>query len=131
MKRLPVTLAILLLSASAFAQVADRDVLVTPEGTVYTVEQQTPSESSGVAATSILELSIQNGSSEAKHVLVPESLSAGFHSDGTLAYDASSKTLFVLWTHMPNAMSSELLLASYREGKWQPAVSIDYRGNSA
>ena len=62
---------------------------------------------------------------------IPGSLSAGFHSDGTLAYDASSKTLFVLWNHMPNGMSSELLLASYREGKWQPAVSIDYRGNSA
>jgi hypothetical protein len=131
MKRLLVTLAILLLSASAFAQVADRDVLVTPEGTVYTVEQRTPSDSSGVAAISFLELSIQSGSSEAQHLLVPESLSAGFHSDGTLAYDASSKTLFVLWTHMPNGMCSELLLASYREGKWQPAVSIDYRGNSA
>jgi hypothetical protein len=120
-----------LLSASAFAQVADRDVLVTPEGTVYTVEQRTPSSSSGVAAISFLELSIQSGSSEAQHVFVPESLSAGFHSDGTLAYDASSKTLFVLWNHMPNGMCSELLLASYREGKWQPAVSIDYRGNSS
>lgn len=131
MKRLLVTLAISLLSASAFAGVADRDVLVTPEGTVYTVEQRTPSDSSGVAAISFLELSIQSGSSEAQHVIVPESLSAGFHSDGTLAYDASSKTLFVLWNHMPNGMSSELLLASYREGKWQPAVSIDYRGNSS
>jgi len=131
MKRLLVTLAVSLFSASAFAQVADRDVLVTPEGTVYTVEQQTPSDSAGVAATSILELSIQSGSSEAQHVLVPDSLSRGFHSDGTLAYDASSKTLFVLWTHMPNGGCSELLLASYREGKWQPAVSIDYRGNSS
>src|SRR3954454_13943323 len=131
MKRLLVTLAISLLSASAFAQVADRDVLVTPEGTVYTVEQATPSESSGIAATSILQLSIQSGSSEPQHVLVPESLSAGFHSDGALAYDIASKTLFLLWSHMPNGMSSELLLASYREGKWQPAVSIDYRGNSA
>ncbi|MEA2327698.1 MAG: hypothetical protein QOE68_2657 [Thermoanaerobaculia bacterium] len=131
MKRFVIALAISLLSASAFAQVADRDMLVTPEGTVYTVEQRTPSESSGVAATSILELSIQSGSSEAQHVLVPESLSRGFHSDGTLAYDASSRTLFVLWTHMPNGGCSELLLASYREGKWQPAVSIDFRGNSS
>lgn len=131
MKRLVLALAISLVSAAAFAQIADRDVLVTPEGTVYTVEQQTPSESAGVAATSILQLSIQNGSSETQHVLVPESLTAGFHSDGVLAYDASSKTLFLLWTHMPNGMSSELLLASYRDGKWQPAVSIDNRGNSA
>jgi hypothetical protein len=127
MKRLLVALAISLLSASAFAQVADRDVLVTPEGTVYTVEQQTPSDSSGVAAMNVLQLSIQNGS-ETQHLLVPESLTAGFHSDSALAYDAASKTLFILWTHMPSGMSSELLLASYRDGKWQRAVAIDSQG---
>src|SRR5205807_6250520 len=98
MKRFVIALAISLLTASAFAQIADRDVLVTPEGTVYTVEQQTPSASSGVAATNVLQLSIQNGS-DTQRVLVPESLSAGFHTDGALAYDASSKTLFLLWTH--------------------------------
>jgi hypothetical protein len=124
MKRLLVTLAISLLSASAFAQVVDRDVLVTPDGTVYTIEQQTPSDSSGIAAINVLQLSIQNGS-DTQRVLVPESLTAGFHSDSVLAYDATSKTLFILWTHMPNGMSSELLLASYRDGKWQRAVSID------
>src|SRR4051794_31903811 len=126
MKRLLVTLAISLVSASAFAQLVDRDVLVTPDGTVYTIEQQTPSDSSGIAAINVLQLSIQNGS-ETQHVLVPESLTAGFHSDSVLAYDATSKTLFILWTHMPNGMSSELLLASYREGKWQRAISIDSR----
>jgi hypothetical protein len=130
MKRLVIALAISLVSVAALAQVADRDVLVTPDGTVYTVEQQIPSESSGIAATNVLELSIQNGS-DTQRVIVPESLSAGFHTDGALAYEATSKTLFLLWTHMPNGMSSELLLASYREGKWQPAVSIDNRANSA
>jgi len=131
MKRLLSALAISFVAAGAFAQIADRDVLVTPEGTVYTIEQETPSDSSGVAATNVLQLSIQKGSEETQHVLVPESLLAGFHSDAALAYDSASKTLFILWTHMPNGMSSELLFASYREGKWQPAVSIDYRGNSA
>jgi len=130
MKHFLAALAISLFAAGAFAQIADRDVLVTPDGAVYTVEQVIPTSSSGVAATSVLQLSIQNGS-DTQHVLVPDSLSAGFHSDGALAYDATSKTLFLLWNHMPNGMCSELLLASYREGKWQPAVSIDYRGNSA
>ena len=128
MKRLLIALAVSLLSASAFAQVADRDVLVSPEGTVYSVEQQTPSESSGVAATNVLQLSIQNGSEEPQRLLVPESLQAGFHSDAALAYDTASKTLFVIWNHMPNGMSSELLLAAYRDGKWQPAISIDSQG---
>lgn len=130
MKRLLAALALSLLSASAFAQTADRDVLVTPEGTVYTVEQQTPSESSGVAATNILQLSIQNGSAEPQRLIVPESLQAGFHSDAALAYDTASKTLFLVWSHMPNGMSSELLLASYRDGKWQRAISIDSQGYS-
>lgn len=130
MKRILAALALSLLSASAFAQTADRDVLVTPEGTVYTVEQQTPSESSGVAATDFLQLSIQNGSADPERLIVPETLQAGYHSDAALAYDTASKTLFVIWTHMPNPMSSELLLASYRDGKWQRAVSIDSQGYS-
>lgn len=130
MKRLLVSFALVLFATAAFAQAADRDVLVTLDGTVYTVEQQVPSASSGIAATNFLELSIHNGS-ETQHMLVPESLSAGYHFGGALAYDADSKTLFVLWIHMPSGMSSELLLASYRDGKWQPAVSIDDQGYNA
>jgi hypothetical protein len=124
MKRFLTALAISIVTTAAFAQVADRDVLVTPEGTVYTVEQQIPSPSSAVEATTFLSLAIQNGGEEPQRLLIPESLSAGYHSAGALAYDADSKTLFVLWIHSPNFMSSELLLASYRDGKWQPAVSI-------
>jgi hypothetical protein len=129
MKRLLLSFALTLFATAAIAQVADRDVLVTPDGTVYTVDQGIPSSSSGVAATNILELSIQNGSEAPRYLLVPESVLAGNHFGGTLAYDADSKTLFVLWTHMPNGTSSELLLASYRDGKWQPAVSIDNQAN--
>jgi hypothetical protein len=131
MKRLLVSFALAFSATAAFAQAADRDVLVTLGGTVYTIDQGIPSSSSGVAATNILELAIQNGSGVPEYLLVPESVSAGRHFGSVLAYDADSKTLFVLWTHMPNATSSELLLASYHDGKWQPAVSIDYRGNSA
>ncbi|MEA2345033.1 MAG: hypothetical protein QOF63_3202 [Thermoanaerobaculia bacterium] len=129
MKRLLISLVLALFATVAFAEVADRDVLVTLDGTVYTVDQGIPSSSSGVAATNILELSIQNGSEAPRYELVPESVLAGHHFGSTLAYDADSKTLFVLWTHMPNGMSSELLLASYRDGKWHPAVSIDSQAN--
>jgi hypothetical protein len=129
MKRLLVSLALAFSATAAFAQAADRDVLVTLGGTVYTVDQGIPSSSSGVAATNILELAIQNGSEAPQYLLVPESVLAGRHFGSVLAYDADSKTLFVLWTHMPNATSSELLLASYHDGKWQPAVSIDNQTN--
>jgi hypothetical protein len=128
MKRFLVSFALALFATAAIAQVADRDVLVTPDGTVYTVDQGIPSSSSGVAAANILELSVQKGSEVPQYLLVPESVSAGSHFACTLAYDADSKTLFVLWTHQ-NGMSSELLLASYRDGKWHPAVSIDNQAN--
>jgi hypothetical protein len=124
MKRLLLVVALALVATSGLAQTADRDVLVTPDGTVYTVETQIPSTSSSVAATQLLSLSIQNGA-DVQRTVVPESLLAGYHFGGALAYDSNSKTLFVLWIHMPNGMSSELLLASYRGGNWQPAVSID------
>jgi len=126
MKRLLLSIGLLLVSTAAFAQFSDRDVLVAPEGTVYTVESQTlsPSQQTAIQATRMLALTVQNGS-HVSQVAVPDAQTAGFHFGGALAYDADTKTLFVIWIHMPNAMSSELLLASYRDGKWQPAVSID------
>ncbi len=129
MKRFLVSFALILFAATAFAQAVDRDVLVTLDGTVYTVDQGIPSSSSGVAAANILELSIQNGSEAPQYMLVPESVRAGYHFGSTLAYDADSKTLFVLWTHTSSGTSSELLLASYRDGKWHPAISIDNQAN--
>ena len=124
MKHFLIAVALALVSTAAFAQVADRDVLVTPEGTVYTVETKTPSLANSMEATPALALTVQNGNA-VSHINVPDSISSGFHFGGALAYDSDSRTLFVLWIHMPNAMSSELLLAPYRDGKWQTAVSVD------
>ncbi len=124
MKRLLVSFALSLFATAAFAQAADRDVLVTLDGTVYTVETKTPTADGNTDAAPRLVLTIQNGSNISR-VNVPDSeLSFG----GALAYDSDSKTLFVLWIYMPNAMSSELLLASYRDGNWAPAVSVDDQG---
>jgi hypothetical protein len=71
-----------------------------------------------------LRLTVQRGA-ETRSSIVPESLTEGLHYRPALAYDTESKTLFVFWLRMPNAMSSELLLASYANGKWQKAISID------
>jgi hypothetical protein len=124
MKRLLTFAAVLLFATGALAQVADRDVLVTAEGTVYTVERITPDDTAAIAASSALQLTTQNGT-ETSSVVVPESITPGMHTLPALAWDSETKTLFVLWLHMPNMMSSELLLAAYSDGKWQPAVSID------
>jgi len=132
MKRLLVSFALALFATAAFAQAADRDVLIASDGTVYTVSTQTPFmvttemplTGKSTDAVTVLDLAIQNGAN-VQHMVVPASTSSGYHSGGVLAYDADSKTLFVVWIHMPNQMSSELLLASYRNGTWQPAISID------
>ena len=121
MKRLLLTFAFVLIATTAFAEIPDRDVLITPEGTVFTVETQTPSADGTTDAAPRLVLTIQNGSN-ISHLNVPDSV---LSFAGALAYDSDSRTLFVLWIHMPNAMSSELLLASYRDGIWKPAVLVD------
>ena len=132
MKRLLVSFALVLSAASAFAQVADRDVVVTPGGTVYTLEAQVPPAESAMEASQTLALTVRNGD-DVSQLYVPESMSSGYHFGGALAYDSDSNTLFVIWTHSNDAYSSELLLASFHGGKWQPAVSIDnepYRSRS-
>jgi hypothetical protein len=123
MKRLLVIITFALCAGTLFAQAEDRDVLVTPEGTVYSVESELSTDP-GIAARSVIELSIQNGDSTSSGI-VPDSVSQGTHTVPSLAYDTDSKTLFVLWLHMPNILSSELLLAAYKDGQWQPAFSID------
>jgi hypothetical protein len=124
MKRLLIAFALVLLPAALFAQVADRDMLLTQEGTLYTIESQANDGSMPADVNQFLRLTIQRGN-EMTSTVVPESLTAGFHWRPALAFDSESKTLFVFWLKMPNGMSSELLLTSYANGKWQKAVSID------
>lgn len=125
MKRFLLAVVLALFATAAFAQAADRDVLVTPAGTVFTVETQTPSSANSMEAMRTLTLTVQNGN-EVSHLNVPDSMSSGFHFGGALAYDSDSNTLFVIWTHTSSSgMSSELLLASYHESKWKTAVSVD------
>ena len=126
MKRLLLSCALILASAAASAQVADRDVLLTSDGTLYSVDVETPSASSwNTPATKFLTVTVQQGKTTS-HTAVPESLNSGVNWRPALAYDGDSKTLFVFWLRRPvDSISSELNLASYHDGKWQPAVTID------
>ena len=124
MKRLVLALIFAIVPVALFAQVADRDVLVTPDGTLYMIESTDNDGSRPAAVQSYLTLTIQRGNDRTT-TTVPESLGGGMHWRPALTYDADSKTLFVFWLKMPNPYASELLLASYNEGHWQPAVSID------
>lgn len=124
MKRLLIALLFVVPSVVLAAPVVDRDVLLTADGVVYTIEMQNNDGSAAADITEFLRLSVQRGSQTTTSV-VPESLKAGLSRRPTLAFDAQSNTLFVFWLRMPNAMSSELLVSAYHDGKWSPAVSID------
>ena len=124
MKRFVLPLLLVLLATAASAGVIDRDVLVTSDGTVYSIVSEPIGDSGDGATSSQLALSVQKGASVTRAV-VPETLNSGMNWRPALAYDADSKTLLLVWLRMPNAMSSEILVASYQNGKWDPAVSID------
>jgi len=123
MKRFLAAAAIVITASAMSAQPNDeRDILLTPAGTLYTIESQLAPGDAEVRRQ--LVLTAQNGE-EKLQTIVPESLTAGFRCAPALTYDAETDTVFVFWLRMPNLMSSELLLASYRDGKWTAPISVD------
>jgi len=125
MKRLLLVIALVLLPAAVSAQtaVADRDVLLTKGGTLYTVESEL-ADISHPNTTQYLVLTVKTPQ-KVTRTIVPESTTEGLHRGPALVYDTDSDTLFVFWLRTPNGMSSELLVASYQNNKWRPAISID------
>jgi hypothetical protein len=121
MKRLLLIVALALLPSALFAQMADRDVLLTPDGTLYTIESVT----NGDANRYIALTTVQDGKSSVS--VIPETKATGANWRPALAYDAESKTLFAFWIYTSNGISSEMMFTSYRDGKWQPAVVFDER----
>ena len=121
MKPLLLVFAAMLLAVSALAADADRDVLITSDGTVYSIA----SERSEDGLSSSLVLTVQAGDKKTQSV-IPES-NSGVNESPTLAYDADSKALFVVWTRVSSAKSSELLVTNYKPAndRWEPATVID------
>jgi hypothetical protein len=119
-------LLILALAPLTLQAQSDRDMLLTVGGTIFTAETQQSAAYPQLEASSasFIMLTIQHGATRTSAPL-PESLTAGTHLSPALAYDEGSKTLFVFWQKQPNAMSSQLLLCSYQDGKWSPPMSID------
>ena len=129
-KRLFTLIAIAtVLSLPAFADAVDRDMLLTTDGTLYTVESQAPGPDADVAMDCLrtLVLTTQKGESSTRTV-VPYTTTNGAHWRPALAYDSDSQTLFLFWTHSPNAMSSELLFCTLSaDGKWSPVTTFEGR----
>jgi hypothetical protein len=115
-----------LTSVSAFGTGVDRDILLTDQGVLYTVESRF-TEDLEITSESlkVLQLSIQQGD-KVETILVPATLTGGNNSNAALTYDTESQTLFVIWQRTPSPrLSSDLLIVSFKDGKWSPPVSID------
>lgn len=128
-KRLGIALCFALLPAMAFAQSADRDVLLTPDGTLYTIESIFSTDgdpSVQTQSTKYLLFTVQQGN-KASSTVVPGSLRSGLHYNPTLAYDTDSSTLFMFWESAVNTTlnGTSLQFCSYQNGKWSETTELD------
>ncbi len=125
MKRLLV-LAALLFAPALFAQTSDRTVLLTPNGTLFTVESKLNDSTSTIQSTRYLSLTIQNDANVIR-TNVPASITGGNNWQPELAWDSNSSTLFVFWVRSASSVlgTNELLFCSFQNGKWNQATSIE------
>ena len=123
--RRPLIIAVLLLATAFAAQAADRAVLLTNAGTLYTIESRVGDDFTSAGSARYLALTIQDGDVVRK-TIVPES-ETGNNWQPELAYDDESGTLFVFWLRSNNTIlgMNELLFCSYQNGKWNPSASVD------
>lgn len=119
MKRLLLVAVLALAPVALFAQVSDRDVLLTPDGTLYTLESVADAVGNRVLALTTTE------ANKSTTTVLSDTAKGGANSRPALAYDTDSKTLFAFWIYTANGLTSEVMFASYHDGKWQPAVTVD------
>ena len=124
MKRSLIFLATFLVAVSASASLFDdRDMLLTGDGVVYSVE--TVQDAGDGRAAQYLQLTIQQGD-DVRSEAVPASLAGGVHAQPALAYDSESRTLFIFWQEqLSRGLASRLLFASYRDGQWGEVSELD------
>ncbi|MFP5247705.1 MAG: hypothetical protein ACLGH0_13520 [Thermoanaerobaculia bacterium] len=112
-------LSLCLLALPVFATAQQRAALLTPHGTLFTLEQHVTEDESG-STSAYLILRSQHGTDSIEEI-VPNTLE-GANVDPAMAYDAESRTLFVFWLRRVGITASQLVFA-YRdaEGIWSAA----------
>jgi hypothetical protein len=126
MKRLLISLILVLVAVSSSAsELRERDVLLTADGVVYTVDAVHDGGVEDGRSPYYLTLTEQNGD-ERSTATVPGSLTGGAHSHPALAYDNDSETLFLFWQEtLYRGLSSRLLFASLHDGVWSDVTALD------
>jgi hypothetical protein len=133
MRRLLLGIAFLLLPLAAVAQ--PQEALLTPGGTLFTLDEQAASEFPDLELESsrVLVLRSRQGA-EASMEIVPATAQRGRHTSPALAYERDSQMLFVFWIRHSGIMFNELVFASRdREGVWSNPTTFgdpfDFREN--
>lgn len=127
MKRLLILL-VALVPFAAFGDTPDRDIVLTDDGTLYTVESTLAKDVPSLQSKSerVLTLTVQHGSDAPTTTVIPATNNGGWHVYPALAYDSSTKTLFVFWEAAYNTFqNTDLDFCSYRDGKFNTAASLD------
>lgn len=127
MKRLLISLILVLAAAvpALAGEFRERDVLLTTDGVVYTVDSVYDANVEEGQSPYYLTLTEQNGD-ERTTTRVPGSIFGGAHSHPALAYDNDSETLFLFWQEtLYRGLSSRLLFASLNDGVWSDVTALD------
>jgi len=107
------------------AENRDRDVLLTSDGILYSVETARDAEAGYGRSNWYLSMTVQNGETRST-ATVPGSVTGGAHGSPALAYDTDSKTLFLFWQESLNGgLTSRLLFSSYHNDSWSEPTALD------
>lgn len=125
MKKLILLLALLCLPLVASAQ--QGDALLTPDGTMFTINYERAKEHPDVETDSqiYLLLTARRGDEVTREIVPATADLKGSHSNPAIAYDAQSGMLFAFWIHNSGMLSNQLMFASRAsDGTWSDAVSF-------
>jgi hypothetical protein len=127
-KRVLILLVVVLLPLTAFGgDVPDRDVVLTSDGTLFTIESVSRDDVPNLRTISqrVLMLTVQKGATSSI-TAVPASLNGGWNGYPSLALDPQSNTLFIFWQMAVNGfLTSDLLVCSYQNGTWGVPTALD------
>lgn len=125
MKRLILLLALSCLALTAAAQ--QGDALLTPTGTMFTINHERAREHPEVITESqvYLVLTARRGDEMTREIVPATRELKGAHFNPTIAYDSYSGMLFAFWINNSGMLSNQLMFASRSaEGVWSEAASF-------
>ncbi len=124
MKKLIVVVALLFVPLLASAQ--QSDAVLTPDGTLYSVQFERAEEHPDVVTTSsaYLKLTARKGEVVTHEVIPASTEDRGGNHNAMLAYDSESGMLFVFWLRNVGILSQLMFTSRDAEGVWAPAATF-------